>query len=91
MFDFFEDVFHFLMSEVPAAAEDSSNAVEETAHSVFDAWQDSTNDFFHQLNNAAANWGDPAQNFVAAWQDATESFADQYAGWWGWNNDNSPV
>jgi hypothetical protein len=94
MFDLFDDIFHFFTSDVPAAAadaaEEGSDAVEETAHTVFNSWQDTTNDFFHQLNNAAHAWGDPAPSFVSAWQEATQSFADQYAHWWGWD-DSSPV
>ena len=95
MINFFDDVFHFFTSELPAAAADAaeqgSNTAEHTAHELFNAWQDAANDFFHQANNSAEFWGPPAPDFVNAWQQATQSFADQYAHLWGWDTDNSPV
>ena len=94
MFDFFDDIFHFFTSEVPAAAtqtEVAADAVEDVAHTVFDAWQDHADDFFNLLEDAAEPWGDPAQDFAGAWQQATEGFADQFAGWFGWTNDDSPI
>jgi hypothetical protein len=95
MFDFFDDLFHFFTSEIPAAAasqaEEISESVEEATHTAFDAWQDSADGFFDFLEDAAEPWGQPSQDFVSAWQQATESFADQFAHWFGWTKDDSPV
>ena len=94
MFDFFDDVFSFFTHDEPkisAHATNDSDPVEDAAHDVFDTWQDSTSDFFDLLHGAAKPWGHPALDFVRAWQDATQSFANSYANWWGWQNDDSPV
>ncbi|MEO7223984.1 MAG: hypothetical protein ABIY37_16070 [Devosia sp.] len=93
MFDFVDDFFHFLTPDAPAAApaDEDSNPIEGAAHDVFDLWQDSTGDFFQLLEDAANDWGDPTQNFVSSWRQATEGFADQFAGWFGWSNNDSPV
>jgi hypothetical protein len=95
VFDFFDDVFQFFTTDVPAAAanqaEEEAESVDDAGQTLFDAWQDSAGDFFDLLEDAAEPWGDPAQDFVGAWQQATESFADQFAGWFGWSNDDSPV
>jgi len=86
MFTFFEDFFDFSDSK-PTHGE-SSNPVSDVAKTFFDAWQDSTNDFFGMLDDAAQD--DAAQDFVDAWHNATQSFADQYSSWWGWDT-HSPV
>lgn len=90
MFDFFEDFFNFLSSDA-TAGEDPFDPIEDTIHDGFNAWQAAADDFFVGLGNAAKPWGDPAEDFVSAWQQATESFASQFANWFGWKNDDSPV
>lgn len=90
MFTFFEDFFDFSKDDAPAETHgESSNPISDVAKTFFDAWQDSTNDFFGMLNDAATDT--TSQDFVDAWHQATQSFADSYANWWGWNTDNSPV
>lgn len=97
MFDFLDDVFHFLASHAPslpsAPGHGSSepDPLEDAAHDAFDMWRDTTNDFFDQLGAATEDWGAPTQDFVSAWQQATESCADQFAHWFGWSSDDSPV
>jgi hypothetical protein len=94
MFDFFDDFFHFFVPhdlDSKPSAKDDSNPVETAAHDVFDLWQDGANDFFTGLDKAADDWGKPAEDFVSSWQKATESFAGQFAHWFGWSSDDSPV
>lgn len=91
----FEDAFHFFTSELPKsvgnAVQHGSSAADDTAHDLFNAWQQAADDFFEQAQQQAEIWGPPVPDFVNAWQQATESFADQWAHLWGWNNDNSPI
>jgi len=90
MFSFFEDFFDFSDDKDTSGEThgESANPVSDVAKTFFDAWQDSTNDFFGMLDDAAQD--DASQDFVDAWHQATQGFADQYASWWGWNS-SSPV
>ena len=89
MFDFFDDFFNFAHRE-PDQAPAESDPIEDAIHEGFDAWHDATEDFFDDLQQAADDWHEAAQDFVSAWQQATESFAYQFASWFGWGN-NDPV
>jgi hypothetical protein len=89
MFEFLEDFFDF--SDDDSSEErygGSDNPISDIAETFFESWQDSANDFFGMLDDAAPDG--TAQDFVDAWHQATQDFADQYASWWGWN-DGSPV
>ncbi len=43
------------------------------------------------LGEAVQHWRQEAQDFHDAWEQATRSFADQFAHWFGWGKDDSPV
>jgi hypothetical protein len=84
MLHFSDDSFDFKPSE-PGA--DKPTPVSDGWSDGFHGWQVPAVDFFSFLHHAE----DGAQDFANAWHYATESFADQFAHWFGWNNDDSPV